>query len=101
MGEERNGLRVTAAALGQRESAQLFGVPLANSGIQPTWLEIENQRDHHYLFLQHNLDPDYFPAGEAAYKSRYSPGKRVLSYGIASLILFPLPALSPLRHENL
>jgi len=96
--EERDGLRVSAAALGQRESARLFGVPLANSGIQPTWLEVENRRDHHYLFLQHNLDPDYFPAGEAAYKSRYSPVKRVFSYGLASLILFPLLLAAPFQY---
>ena len=96
--EERAGLRVTTAALGQKESADLFGVPLANNGIQPVWLEIVNRQDRHYVFFQYTVAPDYFPASEAAYKSRYSPVKHVLGYGLASLILFPLLLAAPFQY---
>ena len=51
--QERAGVRLTAAALGPRESSDLFGVDLARHGIQPVWLQIENGGDRRYVFLQH------------------------------------------------
>ncbi len=96
--EEHAGLSVSTAALGQKESADLFGVPLANNGIQPVWFKIDNGRDQHYAFFQYTVDPDYYSASEAAYKSRYSPVKRVFGYGLAALILFPLLLAAPFQY---
>ena len=41
---ERAGVRVTAAALGPRESRETFGDDLARHGIQPVWLQIYRGR---------------------------------------------------------
>jgi hypothetical protein len=57
------------------ESARLFGVPLADNGIQPVWLKIENHDTVPYWLLPLSLDPDYFSPREVAYMyhSRFSP----------------------------
>ncbi len=46
-----------------------FGVPLANEGIQPVWVEIENQTKHFLWFMAAGLDPEYYAHNEAAYKN--------------------------------
>ena len=96
--EAQGGLRVSAAALGQKESADLFGVPLAKQGIQPVWLEIENGDDEPYVFFQQTVDADYYSPREAAYKNRFSTTKRVFSYGLASLLLWPLILVAPFQY---
>jgi hypothetical protein len=96
--EHRGDLRVSAAALGQREGALLFGVPLANQGIQPVWLEIQNGHEDPYLFLQQSVDPDYFSPREAAYKSHYSPTRRIFGFGLASLFFLPLLLVAPFQY---
>jgi hypothetical protein len=96
--QRRGALSVSAAALGQQESALLFGVPLATRGIQPVWLEIANGHDNSYLFLQQSVDPDYFSPREAAFKSRFSPTKRVLGYGLASLLFLPVLLAVPFQY---
>ncbi|MFQ5961898.1 MAG: LssY C-terminal domain-containing protein, partial [Candidatus Methylomirabilales bacterium] len=68
--QNRNGITVTAAVLSPEESKQAFGVNLARKGIQPVWLKIENQTDGPINLLWVALDPEYFSAREAAYKSR-------------------------------
>jgi hypothetical protein len=60
------GLHVSAAALSARESATVFGVPLAKRGIQPVWVQVENREDRPYFLLFPGLDPDFYPASEAA-----------------------------------
>jgi hypothetical protein len=96
--ERRGELLVSAAALGQQESALLFGVPLSNHGIQPVWLEITNGDAGGYLFLQQSVDPDYFPPREAALKSRFSPTRRVFGFGLASLLFLPLLLAAPFQY---
>ena len=64
--QSRGGLRVTVAVPSDEESQQLFGVDLAEEGMQPVWLEIANQRDHAYWFAPLGLDPNYFTPLEAA-----------------------------------
>ena len=44
----------------------VYGVPLATKGIQPVWIEVENHDDIAYWLLSPGLDPDFFPASEAA-----------------------------------
>ena len=53
-------VRVTAAVPSTGESKALFGVNLYRRGIQPIWLEIENNDEESVWFLPIGLDPDYF-----------------------------------------
>ena len=62
-------VRVTVAALGAEEAERVFGVPLADEGIQPVWVEIENQKKQFLWFMAAGLDPEYYAPNEAAYKS--------------------------------
>lgn len=64
--QEQNGIRVTAAVPSADESKQIFGMPLYRRGVQPVWLEIENNRNEVVSFLPVGLDPSYFTPIEAA-----------------------------------
>ena len=59
-------VRVSAAALSAKESAAVYGAPLADELIQPVWVEVENNEDVPYWLMYAGLDPDYIPASEAA-----------------------------------
>jgi hypothetical protein len=60
------GVRVSTAVLSAEESAALYDVPLAKWAIQPVWIEVENRDDRAYFLLSPGLDPNFFPASEAA-----------------------------------
>jgi hypothetical protein len=64
--QERNGIRVTSGVPSARESEALFGDALYDRGIQPVWLQIDNQRDQVVSFLPVGLDPQYFSPLEVA-----------------------------------
>jgi hypothetical protein len=66
-------LTVSAAALSAEESASVFGAPLADRLIQPVWVEVENRDDVPYWLLFPGLDPNFFPASEAA-EAMAAPG---------------------------
>ena len=95
--ETRDGLHITAAALGRKDAQKLFPVNLHKHGIQPVWLEVENESGRRYVFFQQSVDPMYFAASEAAYKSHYSATKRFLSYGVVGLLLWPLLIFAPVQ----
>jgi hypothetical protein len=59
-------LRVSTAVLSADESAAVYGVPLAKHAIQPVWIEVENRGEHAFYLLSPGLDPNFFPASEAA-----------------------------------
>ena len=59
-------VRVSTAALSAEESARVYGVPLASKAIQPVWIEVENRDDRAYYLLSPGVDPNFFPASEAA-----------------------------------
>jgi hypothetical protein len=61
-----HGVLVSASVLSEDESRDLYGVPLADKGIQPVWIEVENGDDIAYWLLSPGLDPNFFPASEAA-----------------------------------
>ncbi|MGD8985415.1 MAG: LssY C-terminal domain-containing protein [Desulfobacteraceae bacterium] len=69
--DERN-VRVTAAVPSAQESKRLFGVDMYKRGVQPIWLEIENNREEPLYFLPIGLDPNYFSPIEAAYVNHFS-----------------------------
>jgi len=60
------GLRVTTVVLSADESAAVYGVPLAKKGIQPVWIEVSNNETLSYFLMSPGLDPNFFPASEAA-----------------------------------
>ena len=60
------GVVVSASVLSADESRDVYGVPLARKGIQPVWIEVENGDDIAYWLLSPGLDPNFFPASEAA-----------------------------------
>jgi hypothetical protein len=69
--QESDGLRVSVAVLSREEARQAFGVDLYDLEIQPVWVRIENSTEVPFWFMLHSLDPDYFSAREAAYKSHF------------------------------
>src|SRR5262249_10047093 len=86
----RNGLRVTVAVPSDAESASLFGASLAEKGIQPVWLDIENRTERPYWFMPLNLDPGYFTPLEAANRVRRrfasSTNERMRAHFLAAAI---------------
>jgi hypothetical protein len=63
-------LSVTVALPTPTEAAEIYGVDLAEKGIQPVWIEVRNDAVAPYWFLGSGLDPDYFVPSEAAYAFR-------------------------------
>jgi hypothetical protein len=59
------GVRVSTSVLSADESLAVYGVPLAEHGIQPVWIEVENRDDITYWLLSPGLDPSFFPPSEA------------------------------------
>ena len=64
-------VRVTAAVPSAKESRKIFGVHTYNRGVQPIWLEIENNDEGPVFFFPMGLDPDYFSPIEAAFKNHF------------------------------
>lgn len=69
--KERNGLRVSVTVLSRDEARRAFGVDLYDEQIQPVWVHIENDTELPFWFMLHGLDPNYYSAREAAYKSHF------------------------------
>ncbi len=63
---QQDGVTVHLAIPSEEQAARHFGVPLAEVGIQPIWLRIENTSDHDYWLLPVSIDPDYYSAEEVA-----------------------------------
>ena len=53
-------VRVTAAVPSAKESSKIFGVHIYRRGVQPIWLEIENNDEEPVWFLPIGLDSNYF-----------------------------------------
>jgi hypothetical protein len=66
-------LTVTAAVPTREEATALYGVDLGSKGMQPVWIEVENEAGIPYWLLPSGIDPAYFSASEAAYPFR-TPG---------------------------
>ncbi len=71
-------VQVSASALSPHESRAVFGVALAKKGIQPVWIEVENRDDVAYWLMFPGLDPNFFPASEAAEAFNSKPGDNAL-----------------------
>ena len=68
--KQKGDLTVKVVVASPDESKKLFGFNLAANGVQPIWVEITNRGDHSYLFMQRNVDPDYFSPYEVAWMGR-------------------------------
>ena len=66
MTRTEGGLRVYASVLSAEDSVAVYGVPLAQKGIQPVWIEVQNDDPVSYFLMSPGLDPNFFPASEAA-----------------------------------
>jgi hypothetical protein len=61
------GIRVSATVPIIEESRAIFNVDLEKKGIQPLWIEIENDTDRMIWFLPTGLDPGYFSPREVSF----------------------------------
>ena len=73
--QSEKGVSVSAAVLSAEEAEKMFGRPLYKKGIQPIWLEIENQAHTRLWLPPVSIDRDYFAPLEAAYLFHSSFGK--------------------------
>ena len=92
--QTNGGLQVSTSVLSDIESETVYGVPLATKGIQPVWIEVENHDDITYWLLSPGLDPNFFPASEAAdaFASDSIQTNRVLTQHFEQLaFLNPIP----------
>ena len=64
--QTQDGVTVQLVIPTDEQVAGHFGVPLAQFGIQPIWMRIENASSVNYWLLPISIDPDYFTADEAA-----------------------------------
>ena len=82
---------VRVAVLTPAECKIVFGVPLANRGIQAVWVRVVNRSSTGTRLLMTKIAPDYYTAREAAGVCHFSMLKRLLAFGF--LIWFFLPIL--------
>jgi len=63
-------ISISAVVLSPSETEESFGLPLADKGVQPVWIEIENRSDKAYYLMMLSIDPDYFSPSEVAWMFR-------------------------------
>ncbi len=63
-------ITVSASVPGEDEAQAIFGIPIYKRGIQPVWLEIENNSAERVRFAPTGVDPNYFSPLEVAYMHR-------------------------------
>ena len=60
------GVHVSAVVLSPQETENTFSTQLAKKGIQPVWVEIDNQEEEEFALMLLSIDPDYFTPSEIA-----------------------------------
>ncbi|MGD9041605.1 MAG: LssY C-terminal domain-containing protein [Desulfobacteraceae bacterium] len=73
--KSENNVRVTAAVLSAEEAKAVFDLDLYKKGIQPIWIEIENNDEERVWFAPVGVDRDYFSPLEVAYMHHRSFSK--------------------------
>lgn len=71
----RDGVTVRVAALRNDEVAGTLGLPLADIGVQPVWVEISNDSPRALLLMPAFLDRDFYTAREVAHLLGSSTGR--------------------------
>jgi hypothetical protein len=62
-----DGIQVSATVPSLEESKNILGIDLEKKGIQPLWLEIQNNTDRKIHFMLTGLDPEYFSPREVSF----------------------------------
>ncbi|MBN7798066.1 LssY C-terminal domain-containing protein [Parahaliea mediterranea] len=70
--QTRHDVTVSTTLLTDGQARQVYGVDLADVGLQAIWLRMENRSDHSHWLLVAALDANYFAPGEAA--ALFTPG---------------------------
>ncbi len=68
--QTEGGITVSASVPGVDEAQAIFGIPIYKSGIQPVWLEVENNSPDRVRFAPTGMDREYFSPMEVAYMHR-------------------------------
>jgi hypothetical protein len=89
-------VRVSAVVLSPQETQDSFSLPLADRGIQPVWLEIDNQEDEELYLMLLSLDPNYFSPSEIAWMFR-GQGEGSLDDMTRKLLGRHVPVIVPAR----
>jgi len=64
--QQRDALTVRVRTLSAEESRAYFGASLARVGVQPIWLQVQNDSDSDARYLPILTDPNYFAPQEVA-----------------------------------
>jgi hypothetical protein len=65
--ESLNNVTLSGAVLSSSDSQQMFGADVNNTGVQPVWIEIENNTNQALWLLRSGADPDLFSPLEVAW----------------------------------
>ena len=84
-------VEVTVSVLTTGECSQMFGVPLANRGIQAVWIRVVNHSPSPVRLLASRISPAYYTAREAAGNCHFSIVKRLLAFGVLIWLFVFLP----------
>jgi hypothetical protein len=68
--ETKGNITISASVPGEGEAQAIFGIPIYDRGIQPVWLNIENNSEERVRFAPTGVDPAYFSPLEVAYMHR-------------------------------
>lgn len=85
---------VSVAVLTAAECKRIFGVPLANRGIQAVWIRVTNRSATSTRVLMTKIARDYFTAREAAGVCHFSILKRLVAFGLMIWFLLPIVLLA-------
>jgi hypothetical protein len=85
---------VSVSVLTPAECKRVFGVPLANRGIQAIWIRVVNRSPASTRVLMTKVARDYYTAREAAGVCRFSILKRLLTFGLLIWFLLPVVILA-------
>ena len=64
---EIRGVSLSAAVLSNDDSQRMFGANVNQTGVQPVWIEVENNTDQVLWLLRSGTDPDLFSPLEVAW----------------------------------
>ena len=96
--QRKDGIEVKVAVMSSAETRRYFGRTLARRGIQPVYLEVQNDLPGPLFFDRVHLDPNYFTPLEAAARVHFWNFQQlVATFGLLSAVLFPLVFLLPFK----
>ncbi len=79
MTQTQGHITVSASVPGEDEAQAIFGIPIYQRGIQPVWIEIQNESTNRIRFAPTSVDHDYFSPLEVAYMHRKGFSKQARS----------------------